>query len=269
MSNVLPYERKQTILDDLLQDAQNLNYETKKSGIQLFSQKLKNVLPYLTDKHKDKVDEFSKIRFSPGIYSIGGDNTQLFQNTFEIGKEATINFVLGLKHLVDFEQSLKNPQSMEQANLLEELPKTKVFVVHGHDNELKTEVARFIERQSLEAVILHEQISRGQTIIEKIEANSDVGFAIILYTPCDIGRSVSSPEEDAKTRARQNVIFEHGYFVAKLGRSNVIALNKGNVEIPNDLSGVVYTNYDEVGAWKREIAHELKSSGYEIDFSKI
>lgn len=145
--------------------------------------------------------------------------------------------------------------------------KTKVFIVHGHDDSLKTEVARFVERQGLEALILHEQVSRGNTIIEKIEANSNVGFAIVLYTPCDFGRSSNIQEE--QPRARQNVIFEHGYFVAKLGRSNVVALHKGNVEIPNDLSGVVYTPYDEFGSWKRSIAHELRASGYKIDFEKI
>ncbi len=145
--------------------------------------------------------------------------------------------------------------------------KRKVFIVHGHDDGLKNEVARFVENQKLDAIILHEQVSRGNTIIEKIEANSDVGFAIILYTPCDYGRSSKSEQE--RPRARQNVIFEHGYFVAKLGRSNVIALHKGNVEIPNDLSGVVYTPYDEHGSWKRSIAHELKASGYEIDFSRV
>jgi len=145
--------------------------------------------------------------------------------------------------------------------------KNKVFIVHGHDDGLKNEVARFVERQNLSAIILHEQTSRGQTIIEKIEANADVDFAIVLYTPCDVGKAVGETEE--KSRARQNVIFEHGYFVAKLGRSNVVALNKGNVEIPNDLSGIVYTPYDEYGYWKRSIAHELKESGYKIDFSKI
>lgn len=143
----------------------------------------------------------------------------------------------------------------------------KVFIVHGHDDGLKNEVARFVENQKLDAIILHEQVSRGNTIIEKIEANSDVGFAIILYTPCDVGRSSNSEQE--RPRARQNVIFEHGYFVAKLGRSNVVALHKGNVEIPNDLSGVVYTPYDEFGSWKRSIAHELNASGYTIDFSKV
>jgi len=142
----------------------------------------------------------------------------------------------------------------------------KVFIVHGHDNDLKNDVALFIQRLGIEPIILHEQVSRSQTIIEKIESYSDVGFSIVLYTPCDVGGSVSSKE--TLPRARQNVVFEHGYFVAKLGRENVVALKKGQVEVPNDLSGMVYVSYEQ-NNWRRDIAHELKASGYNIDFEKV
>lgn len=138
--------------------------------------------------------------------------------------------------------------------------------MHGHDNDLKNDVALFIQRLGIEPIILHEQVSRSQTIIEKIESYSDVGFSIVLYTPCDVGGSVSS--EETQPRARQNVVFEHGYFVAKLGRENVVALKKGQVEVPNDLSGMVYVSYEQ-NNWKRDIAHELHHSGYTIDFSKV
>lgn len=264
----MSYKRKKEILNDLLTDASNMEYENKKNDLQLFTQKLQNVLPYLFENYQEKFRSFSAIKFRPSAYSLGVDNTQLFKRVFSEGKQSTINFVTGLIHAIDFEHSLSNEENNPtQKPETIALPKTKVFIVHGHDDSLKTDVARFIERQGLEALILHEQVSRGNTIIEKIEANSDVGFAIILYTPCDFGRASNSEEE--QPRARQNVIFEHGYFVAKLGRSNVVALHKGNVEIPNDLSGVVYTPYDEFGAWKRSIAHELSASGYKIDFERV
>ena len=92
----------------------------------------------------------------------------------------------------------------------------KVFIVHGHDSALLNDVARFISSCDLEPVILDEQPSKGQTIIEKIESNTDVNFAIVLYTPCDIGNEKTN--DTMNLRARQNVIFEHGYTVAKLGR---------------------------------------------------
>lgn len=144
----------------------------------------------------------------------------------------------------------------------------QVFIVHGRNNESKEVVARFIEKLGLKSIILHEQISSGLTIIEKIEKYTNVGYAVAIYTPCDIGRFNSEGEVD-EARARQNVVFEHGYLVGKLGRSNVCALIKGKVETPNDISGMVYTNMDDAGAWKFELAKELKLSGYEIDMNDV
>ena len=63
---------------------------------------------------------------------------------------------------------------------------TKLFIVHGHDGELKESVARIIEKQGIEAIILSEIANQGKTMIEKIEKNSDVGGAICLFTADDI-----------------------------------------------------------------------------------
>ena len=144
--------------------------------------------------------------------------------------------------------------------------KTKVFIVHGHDNETKQEVARFIDSLGLEPIILHEKASSGMTIIEKIEYYAEESdFAIVLYTPCDKGRGVKETTIPARNRARQNVIFEHGYLMAKLGLKNVCALVKGDIETPNDISGVVYVSIDLAGAWKIDITKELKACGYKIN----
>lgn len=116
--------------------------------------------------------------------------------------------------------------------------------MHGHDPGAKYAVARFVEKIGLEAIILHEQASSGNTIIEKIEANSNVGFGIVLYTPCDLGAS-QEEKELLKPRARQNVVFEHGYLMGKIGRENVCALVKGDIEKPTDIAGVVYISMDE------------------------
>lgn len=139
-----------------------------------------------------------------------------------------------------------------------------IFIVHGHDDLAKTQVARFVEKLGLKAIILHEQASSSKTIIEKIEAFSNVGYAIVLYTPCDIGKK-DHDDHELKSRARQNVVFEHGYFIGHLGRSKVTALVKGKIETPNDISGVVYTDMDERGAWMLDLAKELKEAGYTID----
>jgi len=148
------------------------------------------------------------------------------------------------------------------------IDKSKVFIVHGHDNAAKEAVARFIEKIGLQAIILHEQASSGQTIIEKIEANSNVGFGIVLYTPCDLG-APQEQKENLKPRARQNVVFEHGYLIGKIGRKNVCALVKGDIETPNDISGVVYIKMDEGDSWKSAVAREMKACDYEVDLNKI
>ena len=143
--------------------------------------------------------------------------------------------------------------------------KRKVFIVHGRDNEAKQEVARFLTGLGLEPIILHEQASSGMTIIEKIERyTNEADFALVLYTPCDQGRGVYETKVSPRSRARQNVVFEHGYLMAKLGRENVCALVKGEIETPNDISGVVYIPLDGFGGWKNEVAKELKACGYVI-----
>lgn len=142
-------------------------------------------------------------------------------------------------------------------NIVVPSKKKKIFIVHGHDNEVKLEVARFIEKIGLEPIILHEQVNSGMTVIEKIEKYSDVEFGIVLYTPCDLGY-VKGKKKEKKARARQNVVFEHGYLIGKLGRNNVCALVKGDIELPNDISGIVYIQLDSNGSWKIPLAKELK-----------
>ncbi len=158
-------------------------------------------------------------------------------------------------------------QKLNENNAEQKIDKKKVFIVHGHDDSAKYEVARFLEKLDLEPIILHEQASESKTIIEKIEAYSDVGFGVVIYTPCDTGaKNTEKPE--LKGRARQNVVFEHGFLIGKLDRKNVCPLVKGDVELPNDISGVVYISKDSDG-WKVSLAKELKAAGYEIDMNKI
>lgn len=143
----------------------------------------------------------------------------------------------------------------------------KIFIIHGHDGGAKETVARFISQLGLEPIILHEQPNQGRTVIEKFEDYSEVGYAIALITPDDTGSSIKDPENIRK-RARQNVIFEFGYFIGKLGRHRVAGLVKGDIEVPSDYSGVLYIPIDESGAWRFLLIKELKSVGYEVDANK-
>jgi predicted nucleotide-binding protein len=145
-------------------------------------------------------------------------------------------------------------------------PEPIIFVVHGHDEPAKIEVARLIERAGLNAVILHEQPNSGRTIIEKFEHHGGAaGFAVAILTPDDVG----GPDVDhLQPRARQNVIGELFWFAGKLGRPRVCALRKGTVEIPSDFAGVTYTDMDDRGAWKAELLRELSAAGYSVDWAK-
>jgi predicted nucleotide-binding protein len=144
----------------------------------------------------------------------------------------------------------------------------KVFVVHGHDEGALQTMARFLERVEIEPIVLQEQPDQGFTIIEKFETYAkQVGFAVILLTPDDLGGSASASSQAA--RARQNVIFELGYFVGKLGRGRACLLRKGEVEIPSDLYGVIYTEMDAGKGWKLKLAKELKAAEIPFNQAKV
>lgn len=142
----------------------------------------------------------------------------------------------------------------------------KVFIVHGHDDGAKHEAARFLSHAGFEPIILHEQANQGDTVIEKLQRNSDCGYAVVLITPDDVGGKSAN---ELRPRARQNVILELGYFIGKLGRERVSALKKGDIETPSDFDGVVYTTMDTDGGWKQALARELKAAGYFIDWNMV
>lgn len=147
----------------------------------------------------------------------------------------------------------------------------KVFVVYGHDDTAKLQLEALLRRWDLEPIILDQQASAGQTIIEKLEEyGSDVGYAIILATPDDEGKAKT--ETEYKSRVRQNVVLELGMFLAKLGREKVAILLKEttNFEKPSDIQGLVYIPFqnrvDEVAI---NLIRELARQGYNIDTTKL
>ncbi|HHK6005717.1 TPA: TIR domain-containing protein [Neisseria subflava] len=144
----------------------------------------------------------------------------------------------------------------------------KIFIVHGRDHNLLTQVENALMKLGLNPIVLQEQANNGKTIIEKIEECTDVGFGIVLYTPCDEGR-LKSEDGELKPRARQNVVLEHGYLMGKLGRERVCCLVSDDVEFPSDIQGVVYTSAKNVGQWKYDLAKELKAAGFDIDMNKL
>lgn len=226
---------------------------------------------YLKQAFNKENNEYKKSYDDVGSFFFGsiGGRTSPAQELKDF-KDKINNKLSNLKKLRAKTDLLKTSSVGSEVSIISniELDKSQVFIVHGHDDVAKTKTARFVEKLGFEAIILHEQASSSKTIIEKIEEYSNVGFGIILYTPCDIGGKKNA-NPDLKSRARQNVVFEHGFLIGKIGRSNVCALVKGDIETPNDISGVVYVSMDEADAWRYTIARELKKAGYDIDMNKI
>ena len=148
----------------------------------------------------------------------------------------------------------------------------RVFIIHGHDGDLKNELARLLERLDFEPVILHEQPDQGRTIFSKLKGEmADVGFAFVLLTPDDVG-APGTQQARLMCRARQNVVFEHGLVVAALSPERVCAIRKGDVEIPSDLHGVLYKSVAPGGGIRSiaiDIANELRAAGYIVDANKL
>jgi predicted nucleotide-binding protein len=189
------------------------------------------------------------------------------QRAMELLRQA----INGLEEDIADDESLSEPSDLAYAKA--QLPSqtvkpnrstNKIFVVHGHAGEPREAVARFIERLGFEPIILHEQANQGRTVIEKFEAHSDVGFAVVLLTPDDVGGPTQGQQQP---RARQNVVLELGYFIGRLSRARVCALKAGELELPSDIIGIVWTPYD--AGWKQALAKELEAAGYDIDWNRV
>ncbi len=243
--------------------------------------------------YSDIYDEKTKQEFISLYTKWEAYNIELLNRSFDIPENEYVssyksftsnrffftNVVDGLKNNIDkqitFLESIierldliPTKEEGKTNNEMKAINTNKIFIVHGHNETIKEKVARLLENLKLEPIILHEQTDKGMTIIEKFEQHSnDVNFAIILLTADDEGKA--KKEKGYKPRARQNVIFEMGYFFAKLERKNVFLLKENEVENPSDLSGIIYTPYDDQGAWRYSLVKQLRELGYNISADNI
>lgn len=146
------------------------------------------------------------------------------------------------------------------------IDETKVFIVHGRDKAILNETELLLKNAGLHPVILSKQANSGLTLMEKFEKYSDVSYAVILLTPDDIGSYFEKDTHpNLQYRARQNVIFELGFFYGKLGRSNVCCLLKQSVEKPSDLDGIAYIPFNEsIDEIEYVILKELRESNLKV-----
>lgn len=191
---------------------------------------------------------------------------EIRSKAFQSGRDRMINLLRTLRE----ELELFGGQPDNRLAVPARAKSRRVFVVHGHDHEMKETVARTLQDLDLQPVILHEKPNLGRVIIEKILDYSDVGFAVVCLSADDVGRTRSQSSDSDRPRPRQNVLLELGFFIGKLGRTHVMPLRRpDDMEIPSDYDGVVYVAFDVAGSWRFDLIRELKACGYEVDANKL
>lgn len=212
-----------------------------------------------------KFQQFNQISYYPSFGYMGMPDSERVAAFISGTKEAEAFLK---SRIAELEEDLGEQQTGGVVGALQASTpdRHKVFVVHGHDSGVKESVGRYLSKLGLEPIILHEQPNEGRTLIEKFEHNADVGCAVVLLTADDTGSSKASPSVTEK-RARQNVVFEMGFFLGRLGRKHTIALLEHGVSKPSDIDGVVYIPLDDE-SWKLLLIRELKAAGMQIDANR-
>jgi hypothetical protein len=162
-------------------------------------------------------------------------------------------------------QLIKNkPSTNDQKPSINE--RDEVFIVHGHDEILLNEVAVYLSSIKIDPIILKNKTNDGMGwLFTKFKKHSNVKFAVVLYTPDDIGMEKS--DKEYSDRPRQNVILELGFFLGKLGNERVWILCKDFIETPSDIIGGTVQKYDVNGGWKHELIKSLVSAGIRFEQS--
>lgn len=144
---------------------------------------------------------------------------------------------------------------------------TKIFIVHGHDTVALEQLELILRRLGLDPFILQNNDGESRTLIEALEKRiyEEAAFGIVLMSPDDYGYSKNKTNEERQPRARQNVILEMGMIMASLGREKMVILKKGNLELPSDVNGVIYLEFNEhVKEVAVKLANRMKGAGIQI-----
>ena len=216
-------------------------------------------------KESGHLQEFDDISFLPLLLE-----ADLFQGAYEGGLTRAKATLESMLEEIDeyWPDDCLSPGLTDRSNVPEQMIAKQVFVVHGRDEGTKNIVARYLESLDLEPVILQEQPNEGRTIIEKFEEYAQVGFAVVLCTPDDVG-ALTTEQERLSPRPRQNVVLELGFFLGAIGRKRVCAIVKGSVEVPSDYAGIIYIDLDDAGGWKMKLARELSRAGLSVDLNRL
>lgn len=255
-------QEKMTEIDAL----QKMSYGNE--SFQLWRNSAETLLVHALGDEVAQTVEFKTISYWPPLI-VSGMAESVYQESYESGLQRART---ALQSIYDEVQEYFDDQNIEQKQAVERqtLPLGKeVFIVHGHDNEMLLKVKEFLTKSGLHPIVLREQPNEGRTIIEKFENEAaSTGFAVVLLTPDDVGRDVNEVNGE-NPRARQNVVFEMGYFIGKFGRRKVAVICDPSVERPGDVAGVVYIDNTSGNDWKIDLMKELRAAGYDVDPSAL
>lgn len=239
---------------ELRSKIKNLRYgdESEREAIQLR-------LELLAKKRFGKINEYERMIRNTSFWTSSHPCSETVKrNLWNEGKNSYLNILEAIELEYSWEDEVKEKTERDKRKKV--FDNKKIFIVHGHNETLKYNVANWLREIGISPIILHETANRGTTsIINKIEENSEVGCAIILMTADDEGKAVK--ENQYKKRARQNVVFEAGYFIGKLGPERVIILKENDVDIAGDLLGCVYIEADPYNGWRDQVKREFKAIG--------
>lgn len=258
---------KEETINELIAEAERIKYEhNNKSDLDKLIQRTTMHLKEMGESD-ETIEYIKNIKFKPRVMvastSAGSSQEKTFADCWRNGIEKLINTLTTVLEKIEvYSQYTENKDDNSFQS-----KSNKIFVAHGHDKGMQAAVARCLENWGLEAVILHERPDEGRTVIEKLEEEiSDCQFAIVLLSPDDISYPATDDPSNQKHRPRQNVVFELGYSIGRLGRGKVFLLcTTTDIEILTDYQGVIYTRFDDAGGWERRLSQELKKAGYNID----
>jgi predicted nucleotide-binding protein len=149
-------------------------------------------------------------------------------------------------------------------------PNSTIFVVHGRDHDARDQLELVLRRLKLAPFVLQVTGGGGDTLIEALERqigkSAQSAFGIVLVTPDEGYNQEDEKPEDAKPRARQNVIMEMGMLLASLTRKRCAILQKGFVELPSNMGGVITIPFNtHVREAVPKLVQRLQEAGFRLD----
>jgi len=250
------------LIDDLIEKVETLKVG-EDTWLDALKRRIAMIIRNIFGESSRYLNDLDNIMFYAPVESLGYD-------IWNMGRTQLLNLLYTMKDEVKlFGLTAKSAQNSAQ---VDKAISDRIFIVHGHDDAMKQAVSRTIEKLGLNPIILHEQPNKGSnSIIEKFTKYANVSFAIVLLSPDDLAYSKGESPGQAKSRARQNVILELGFFLGRLGRERVLSLyrEEKNFEMPSDYSGVLFVPFDLAGRWQFDLIKELKASGYDVDANAL